>query len=274
MKINKTLMTTILFVVLATFVYAGSGTHSTILGVGNANPAVTAVYSVANVDLNAGTTKTVYIAYNVSDNNGYADLNTSEAKVYLTKTGETTRSNTTGNCAVSNNGGLVATYNCSVIMQFYDGAGTWTINVTAKDNTGLSAYNDTTTLTVNALDNILLNASAINCGTLSSPSTNNKCDTLLVTNRGNQNYGYFNETAYDLKQALDGAYIASSSFRVNVTDSSTGTALANATKVKIPSSALVKGAASTLPMYMYVDIASGKPADTYTSIVDWLLEAI
>lgn len=273
---SRTIIGLVVLLALVLTVIAGTDDHTTTLSIGNSAPYIKNVYNVPNVDLSAGTFVNVYVAYNVTDNNGFADINTSEAKVYLNKTGETTRSNATGTCSNTNDGINTVTFNCTIPMYFYDSAGLWTINATIIDNQGSSAYNISFNVTVNTLDDILFNDTAISCGTnLLSPSIDNACDDLLITNRGNQDYTSMNETGYHLDDDTTGTYIIDASeFSVNTTDSVNGTYLVNATETIIPDSTLSRGQASNLTWYMYADIPSSRPADSYTSTQNWIIEAI
>ena len=76
---------------IALAVNAGSDTHSTSLGIGNSDPTISNVESIANIDLTPGSTVDIYVLFNASDNNGYADLDDATAQAVLSKTGESSR---------------------------------------------------------------------------------------------------------------------------------------------------------------------------------------
>jgi hypothetical protein len=273
---RTTILSLLAMVLLSAMVFAGTDTHTTDLSLGNSAPTITNVDAIPAVDLVAGGTVPVYVVFDVTDINGYADIDLTQGEVVLSKSGEVSRTNTTGNCASSNDGANTVTFNCTVTMYFYDGAGSWNVNVSGRDDAAVLAYNDTTSVTVNALDDILFNDTAINCGSgLVAASNDNKCEVLQITNRGNQNYASMNETGYNLDDDTTGTYvIGAPQFSVSTTDTPVGTALSNGAEVAIPSTTLNKGASSTLNIYTYVDIPTGRPADTYTSTSDWIIEAI
>jgi hypothetical protein len=273
---RTTILAILTMVLLSAMVFAGSDTHTTDLSLGNAVPTITDVVAISAVDLAAGTSVPVYVVFDVTDINGYEDIDLAEGLVTLSLAGETSRTNITGNCDNSNDGANVVTFNCTVDMQFYDGAGAWTVNVSAKDDAAAAVYDDADTVTVNALDDILFDDTAINCGSgLVAGSNDNACDVLTITNRGNQNYASMNETAANLDDDTTGTYVIGASvFSASTTDTPVGTALSNGVEVAIPSTTLNKGAASSLSIYTYVDVPTGRPADTYTSTTDWVIEAI
>lgn len=275
-KMNRSAFAVVVLLALAISlaVYAGSDTHTTSFDVGNANPTITNVESVAAVDLNPGTTTDVYVLFNASDNNGYADLNFSSAQVVLSKAGESDR--TSSSCSAIANGTIESRINCTIAMQFYDDDGSWTINVSIADNAAALAYNDTTTVTVNALDDILLNDTAISCGSaLASPSSDNGCDVFKITNRGNQNYASLNYTGYNFDDDLTGTYVINvGNMSVNVTDSALGQSLVDSAPITITDAVLPDGASSDEVIYPYIDIPSGMPADTFTATSDFTIEAI
>jgi cysteine-rich repeat protein len=239
-------------------------------------PYITAVYPMSNIDLSAGTSVPVNVLFNVTDAQGYTDIDLTKGFSYLIKSGETTRSNTTGNCLNSNDGINTVTFNCSIDVFYYDAEGSWIINVTSEDLYGYTDFDNDSTVTINSLDDILLNDTAVNCGTGILPGAQDvACDVITIANRGNQNYASINETAHNLDDDTTGTILIDANvFTVSTTDTPAGTALSNGTSVTIPSSTLNKGDGANISWYTYIDVPTSRPVDTYSSTSDWILEAI
>lgn len=263
------LMAVVIFVTGSYLILADTDTHTTTLNVSNTEPTVGNIGSQA-VACSEGSSVNYYVWFDCTDANTVDDLNNTLAIVTLNMTGETDRTNTTGNCGTSD-AGNVRTYNCSIPMQFYDKAGAWTINASCGDADQTTVYvsNVTQTVTVPSCDAVTLNDSAIDCGTLASPSSDQQCDTEQLTNAGNFNYSTsINLTGYNLTSTND--EILASAFNVNVSDSGgDGDAVAHTTPITITSATLDRGASETEVIYMWVDVPADKRAEAYTSSSAW-----
>jgi len=125
-------LVTILPLVFADVCVGESCSADVEIAIGNSAPTIPQVYDVSAITLNGGTTKSVTIEFNASDDNGYADLDFATAEVSLSKGGEATR--TSSSCSAIANYTLISTLSCDVTLQFYDGAGSdWVITATIDD---------------------------------------------------------------------------------------------------------------------------------------------
>jgi len=111
-------------------------------------PTITSVTPGGPYDPTENDVTSISISFIANDVDGVADLNDTSAQVSVSK-GATTRTNTS--CSVLDLNSTGANYTCGIDMQYYDDAGTWTVNVSVKDNGTELAYNDTETFTYNSL---------------------------------------------------------------------------------------------------------------------------
>lgn len=272
------LVTTALLVIVASsYVYGTASDQTTVtLNVGNADPTIVDVSPETPIDLLSCTTAVARINFTVEDSNGPDDINLSTAAVYVNKSGEVTRFNSSGDCEDLGDSGNQKTIRCGVTFQFYDSAGVWQINATVCDNSGSCTDDISTTLTLNSLDSIELNDTALDCGsTLVPGSTDNICEDLEAQNCGNQDYSAFNETSYDVDlDSNPSEIIGAGNFSVNATAQAPGTTLVDSTAVDVADASSTRGAASFQNFYHDVDIPSGAASGGYTSTSDWIIEAI
>lgn len=257
-------------VMMAMLVYADSQSTDATLTVTNEAPSIESVTPVSAVTLNAGTTKDVYILFNVSDPNGAGDINATASLASVTKAGEATRSSS-GACGQENTGPNWIYFNCTVTMYYYDGSGSWAINVSIADNSSNTAFNDSETFTVNALDSITLGIATIDFGS-AGPGVSDVAGTdLPVNNTGNTNYTTVQITGYDLVSGINS--IGAANFCGNdIDDANTGCdALVNATAQTITASTLPKGDNSVETLYTFVDVPGGQPSGSYSALSNWVI---
>ena len=245
------------------------------LTIGNVAPTIPQVFPVSAITLNGGTTKVVTIGFNASDENGYGDLNLTTAQISLSKGGETTR--TSSSCISTADNGLVSTISCNVTMQFYDGSGSWTITATIKDNTGVTATNDTTEAVVNALDYVTQDVTYVNWGDATLGTDDNEADnTITITNGGNQVYANFDITGQNATGQTFTDIINADKFSVdNLGGQTSGQVyMISNTPVDVTSKLSLnsKGASVTEQIFFYADIPSGIRADTYLSDSAWAIQ--
>ena len=106
---------------------------STSLIVGNSVPSVFWVEGGITVTGTEESSKTVYVLFNVTDTNGYSDLNDSTAQCLGYKSGESDRTSTS--CGVQGQFGNDAQYNCTVDFWYFDTAGAdWRWNCSVCDD--------------------------------------------------------------------------------------------------------------------------------------------
>jgi len=147
---------------------------------------------VTNVTLTENTTKIVSCTATVTDNNGFADITSVEAILYLTSDGvgggeddndHYTLTGDTG-CVPSNSGTLTEDYTCAFDVYFFAIPGEWTCQVTPTDNDGAGTP-DTDTITVDALNALIVDGT-IPYGNMGlGTDTNTSPIAALVTNTGN-----------------------------------------------------------------------------------------
>lgn len=258
----------VLIVALSAYVYgvACTGTNCAFgagITIADEPPTIDAVTPPSTVTLTAGTTTTVYAFFNASDPNGVDNLNDSSAQAVLYRSGEPSR--TSSSCSVTDIGST-AIYNCSIDHQFYDLDGTWSVNVSISDLQGNFVYNDTLTYTINSLDAVDNNDTTINWTGIVPSTSNNLGDTLLFTNKGNQDYVTSTITSQNATGSTD--TIEHNSFYADADGVVAGRVQLSDSGVAYNDFSLPRGASSTDPVYWFLDVGAVNP-DTYISIADW-----
>ena len=232
-------------------------------------PVINWVENISAVTLNGGTTKTFYVLFNASDSGSGINVSTANLSVY--KTGEITRY-----ASLCNNNTYQNQFNCSVTMQFYDGAGVWSINASISDNSNNQISNSTQTFTVNALDYVSQDNSSISWSSVFSVTNDNEADTpMILTNGGNQDYSNISIKSYNSTGIVEGQVIQAENFSVDaLTGQTTGqTYMSDGNYVQpLDLTGLNNhGSSITESIYFYVDVASLKP-DTYKSDTNWVIK--
>lgn len=184
------------------------------------------------------TTSTVYIT--VCDPDGVNDIDDSSVEIIYTKPGETDRTNTS--CVlVGDLDTYCANYTCEVTTYYWDGAGQWTINVSASDlGNGSTVYNDSATFTMNQLKALVIQPDQINWTAITPGDTDSKADNdpTTVNNTGNYD-GTLNVTGLDLYgETVTSEVFGVDNFTSGIADDCTtsGVYLANNSQVLITSS--------------------------------------
>ena len=174
---------------------AQADSSDTSVTVTNALPVASATSidsAASNVTLTENTTETVSCVATVTDNNGYEDITSVEARLYRTSDGaagaadDNIRYILTGdaNCVPSGGAGLTETYTCDFSVQFFASSAEWTCQVTPTDTVGAGTA-DTDTITVDSL-NALNVAASIGYGSMGlGTDTDTSPITATVTNTGN-----------------------------------------------------------------------------------------
>ena len=235
--------------------------------------------AAASVALTEATTKNVVCTATVTDDDGYEDITSVEAKLYRTGVGagagddNSNHYTLTGdaNCVPSGGSGTTETYTCTFPVQFYadptDAGSTyeadnWTCQVTPSDDVGagtaatdtiemdsLTALNVTATITYGAL---ALNA---NTGTADQ--------TTVVTNTGNRQidaqvdgYGASDGDGYAMTCTIGTFALSYERYSIAAsTDWATKTQLTD-TAATITAFDLAKGASSTKNIYWGLGLPS------------------
>ena len=245
---------------------------STSLIVGNSDPTITAVQSGVTVTLTAETSKTVNMLFNVTDLNGYTDLNDTTAQCIGYKTGEANRTSTS--CAAQDQSGNDLRYNCTVSFQYFDiAASDWAWNCSVMDNSNSSVSNDTVSFIVNALNYVDINDTALSWSSAIPNIDDQEANgPINLDNGGNQDYGLANVTAFN---ATNGSNVIPAT--VFSLDADTGQTIgqsymADNSSVNVSSwFTLQHGNGSSEDLYVYVDMPT-IPSGSYSSISNWIID--
>ncbi|MCH7850115.1 MAG: hypothetical protein IH845_00545 [Nanoarchaeota archaeon] len=245
---------------------------STSLSVGNSVPNITNVEGGLDVTLTEESSVTKNVTFNVTDNNGFADLNDSTAQCIGFKTGEANR--TSSSCTPLTQSGNNASYDCAVDFQYFDAAAAdWTWNCTISDNSAASATNDTVSFTINSLNFVDVNVTTVSWAVVNPSTDDEEADAPInLDNGGNQNYETAFVTAYN---ATDGSnVIPASVFSLNnLTGQTAGqTYMVENVSTNITSFfTLPRGNAANEDIFVYVDTPA-VPTGSYTSTNNWIIE--
>ena len=245
------------------------------LTLGNTAPTIPSVDPVSAITLNGGTSKTIYIVFNASDANGYLDIDHSTANVTISKGGEITRY--ANDCIAQENTTQQTVFNCSIDMQFYDSAGTdWNIDATVDDDSATTAQNNSEAFTLNSLDYITQDVTAVAWGTVNVGVNDEEADNpITLTNGGNQDYTAFDITGYDADNA--GNVINAENFSVDSNTAQTTGQVYMVDGVATDVTSVIPGLTThgevvTEEVYFYVDMPSALPAGEYTQTSSWVIK--
>lgn len=252
----------------------GDSNRSLKVNSSNNSPQITQIQPIGAITLSQFTTKNVNILFNVTDTDGFTDLNDSKSWCALTKSGEATRNSTS--CTAQNQSGNDLVYNCSLDMQFYDDAGIWNVTCFAEDINGASDTNNTETATVNALNYVTQNLLDLNWSSLTPGNNSEEAQSPLVfTNGGNQNYPNFNissqNATFNSNKITHDRFLvdnetSQSSGQIPLADSGVIWNDGSLTKCVSPCSSN-----STEAAYFYVDTPTGIIGGVYASIANWTI---
>ncbi|MEK6945950.1 MAG: hypothetical protein AABW63_04130 [Nanoarchaeota archaeon] len=224
--------------------YATSSTASLNITIGNSAPTIGYVDAISAQDPSIGTTKSVIFNFTATDTDGYTNLDSTTAKAYFQKVGETTRSNTS--CAANGTAsGNSQNYVCTINMWYFDINGAWTINVTIDDINGAHAENSSTTFTYNLQTAMTMSPTSLTWTPvgLSDTDTGSNNDPIVVNNSGNDVNLNINVTAYNLRGEITTTqYIYANNFTIeNASQGCSGAAMTNATSINVTTAILQKG---------------------------------
>ncbi len=177
----------------------GDGAYSAIAETTTASANVLPVASAASIDAGAtnvilteNAAKTVTCTATVTDDNGFADITSVEARLYETTQGAPGTADDNfryilagdAQCVPSDGADLTETYTCAFSVQFFADPAEWTCLVTPSDGGG-AGTTSADTITVDAL-NALNVAASIDYGSLGLGSNSGASPiAVLVTNTGN-----------------------------------------------------------------------------------------
>lgn len=231
------------------------------------------------------TTTTVYLIYNVSDDNGWADVNSASSYANATKGAVTHQSTGCTSAATSNP--LIAKVNCTITMNFYDVPGSdWTISVSSTDGAGVykCSNSSASSLTYNALYAMTIDKDLMAFVGNPGQKVVSSSNPLTISNTANGNYASFDLTAYDLSKTTNRAVLLGSANFSMTTDvyATNRTMGTNATAVKVPgagagtNASLARGTsgASTLAVNMSLSVPNGLETGSYNTTNRWVIDAI
>ena len=148
-----------------------------------------------------GIAQIINISFNVSDVNGKEDIDNSSAQIRISLPGETDRINSS--CVSSASTSATIQFNCTVGIWHFDGAGSWTINVSVRDKSSIYAENLSTTFELLSTTAMTMSPNTLTWPTLELGQTNRTSnnDPFIINNTGNKNInvGGVAVTAYDLQ---------------------------------------------------------------------------
>ena len=157
--------------------------------ISNNAPQITAVFPVVG----AGTTVTpteagataVMFNFTVTDNDGYANLLDSTAKMNASRGGEITRTNTS--CIRYQQGGNTANYSCSIDMWYFDGNGIWNVTTWISDASFTNATNTTANISYSQLQAFVRGPATTTFASIGPGATNTTANNapILLNNTGN-----------------------------------------------------------------------------------------
>jgi len=242
------------------------------LTIGNEVPTIPYVSPVSAITLTGLATKEVVVQFNATDQNGFADLDFATPQVELVK-GAVTR--TSSSCSAILNTTFTTTFECTVDLNFYDVEGAdWVVNASVYDVSATYVENSSTVATVNSLDYVDADVSAMDWASATLGVDDVEVDSpLTIQNGGNQVYPTVNIMGYNATGVTFGNVIPASVFSVHslTGQTTTQTYMVDSTNVDVSSVIDLNsiGASETETIYAYVDVPLGIQADTYLSDSSW-----
>ena len=244
----------------------------TSLIVGNSAPIITWVNSSITITLTAESSKSVNVLFNVTDLNGYADVNDSTAQCIGNKSGESSRTSTS--CSAQDQSGNDLRYNCTVSFEYYDAAASdWIWNCSVSDNYPASVYNDTATFTINDLNYVDINETTLSWSSVTPNTDDEEANAPInLDNGGNKDYGSATVTAQNATNGSNVIPATDFSLDENPGATTTQTYMADNSSVAITSwFTLSHGSGASEDLYAYVDMPT-VPSGSYASIASWAID--
>lgn len=194
---------------------AATSETTTLSVVINSAPKIVFVSPVHRQTITEGsTTNIINITFNVTDGDGFGDINNKSGQIRINLTTSINSSTAVDrfNTSCVNitpftyGGDSGMSFNCSITIWYFDGPGNWTINVSANDTAGVYVENRTgSSMEVLATTAMAMNPNALTWATLELGRTNQTSnnDPVIINNTGNKNInvGGVTVTAYNLQGA-------------------------------------------------------------------------
>ena len=231
----------------------------------------------ASGNLVEGSSVLFNFTFNVSDPDGFTDINHNTAIMNITlgagQANGLANWNNTGCTTLSNYSTNYSFMSCLVRFNYYDNASSeWVINVSIEDSTGTKTVNDTyTAFTINSLTAMKLANAAINFSSVNVGTNDVAADApLIVNNTGNFQFNTINITAKNLiGRTTASDTIGASNITVNTVAAAGGTRVNSTASMTITGATLTNGAPETgkgnMSLFFYVDVPAGLSAQTYNS---------
>ncbi|MGY4884633.1 MAG: hypothetical protein ACP5NZ_03600 [Nanobdellota archaeon] len=215
---------------------------------GGTAPRIIAVYNETSTTVASGVNEGpapsyVPLVFRVEDADGIANLNNATATVNFSKSGETTRTNSSCIFERGKSTATQANYSCNVTMWWYDGPGTWSINVYITDLSGNSAYNSTVkNLTVGATDGLLANVTSLTWSSIAPGASNTEASQFMgINNTGNRYRSVLVNSSDLLGETTYTKALGATNFSVKNAAGCEGTPMVNRTDTNITSATLPHG---------------------------------
>jgi hypothetical protein len=189
------------------------------------------------------TSSEIYVT--ICDPDGVNDIDDTSVEARYQKSGDTTRENTS--CVlIGDLNTYCANFSCTIETWYFDGSGTWTINVSATDlGNQTTIYNTDKTFTMNLLKAMTIQPDQINWTSISPGDTDEKADNdpTTINNTGNYN-GTINITGLNLYgETITTEVFGVDNFTSGIADDcdTSGVFLSNNTQVLITGSVANRG---------------------------------
>ena len=224
---------------------ATTGTHNISIELENINPAIEGVSTIPPQSITEDGSSAITFNFQASDADGVTNLNDTTAIASFQRAGEITR--TTSCSLIEDIDGTTANYTCTIDIWYFDGAGSWTINVTITDVNDASTEDLGSSFTLGETTAMTFAPNALSFSGATSPATT---DTLadqnaLINNTGNDEIisGGLTVTAINLVgETDDSKIIYGGNFTVHTAAAcSVGTTMANGTAIGVTGATLPKG---------------------------------
>lgn len=220
-----------------------SGQASVNITIGNNPPTIDFVEAIPDLTPSESSTNTTTFNFTATDTDGGGTINLSSGAGYFQRTGETTRSNLS--CVNGGVSGNDVNFTCTVGLLYFDEAGSWTVNVTVRDNNQATGTNSSTSFTYTTLTSMVIAPTALGWPEigLTTTDTGSNTDPIQVNNTGNDVNLNINVTALDLQGNVTlTEFIFAENFTVeNASEGCTGTVMVNNTAINVTSAILQRG---------------------------------
>jgi hypothetical protein len=265
-------------ILIIPIVFAAQKTQYFTVTVSMTNRGPTIFYvNTTNVTLTAGTTVAINITFNVSDGDGFTDLDDSTAQVNVTFNGVT---RTSSGCAPNDYDTNYTQYNCEITFYYYDNASTsWIVNATVTDSSSNKTTNDSQRLQVKELSSMVLVGNLTFTSLALGQQDATPTSDFVLNNTGNFDFTAVNITAYDLVgETTPGDKIGVGNFTVNISNAVAGGGmqLQNQTSLNISGATLPHRISDTdtranETLYFWLDVPSGITVQDYNSTPNWAI---